>query len=178
MRKKIFILVFAFLFFALSFKSASAIDMAKGYTLPYPSTMPGSIAYKFHLVLIKLQQYWSFGSLTQFQYNLHESDEFLVQAKTLFEYDQHLLAYDALLQSDMYFAKAGQCLSAAKSEGKDISQSSVLFRQAAAKHIEVLTFLEEETPAVFVWSPEKAASSRLPIHDEIQRAIKIRQNNL
>ena len=168
--------LFICLFFISFCTKAFAVDMAKGYTLPYPSTMPGSLNYKLHIFLVKFQQYWSFGSLSQFQYNLHESDEFLVQAKTLFEYDQYLLAYDALLQSDMYFEKAGQSLQSAKNEGKDTSQSSALFKQAAAKHIEVLQYITSITPDVFVWSPEKEAASTLHIHDEIQHVISIRKN--
>lgn len=177
-KKTLTIFLVVILLISISPKNVHAVDMAKGYTLPYPSVMPGNFSYKVHLFLSRVLGYWSFGNFAQFNYNLHQSDEFLVQAKTLFEYDQYLLAYSALLQSDMYFAKTSQDLQNASKEEKDISQSKGLLKLAATKHIEVLEYIEKETPTSFVWRPEKDTSSNLSIHKEINRAIEIRKNIL
>ena len=62
------------------------------YVLPYPSAMPGSFLYKLNLVQEEILRYWYFGDFGQFKYNLGLSDKYLVEAKTLFEYKQYLLA--------------------------------------------------------------------------------------
>src|ERR1700749_87312 len=89
--------------FFLSFTQVASADSP--YVLPYPSFMPGTIFYKIDRVIEIFEKYWYFGDFGQFTYNLKESDKYLVQAKTLFEYQQYLLAMVALQQSDAYFQK-------------------------------------------------------------------------
>ncbi len=146
------------------------------YVLPYPSFMPGTIFYKIDKVFQLADKYWYFGDFGQFTYNLKESDRYLVQAETLFQYKQYLLAVEALRQSDAYFQKTQPNLDKAQKDGKDISDDELLLHQAAQRHIEVLQFLQTITPQVFNWTPEKSASSKLNIYTELQNSIKIRQN--
>src|SRR3989344_5659903 len=84
------------------------------YVLPYPSSMPGNKLYKVHLFLESLEQYWYFGSFGQFKYSLKESDKYLVEAKTLFDYKQYILANKALQKSDIYFSRTFPFLVKAK----------------------------------------------------------------
>ncbi len=170
--KKLF-LCFAFFFFFTNISYA-----ASAYVLPYPSTMPGGISYKFHLVWEEVLKFWYYGDFGQFEYNLKESDKYLVEAKILFEYQQYLLGFAALQKSNDYFTKTLPFLERAKMTGKNITDNRQLLSSAAQKHIEVLEKMEQETPVVFVWNPEKAASSTLSIHQLIDTALKQREKDL
>lgn len=167
------------LLLALSFFTLTQISYAQStYVLPYPSVMPGGINYKLHLVWEKIMQYWYFGDFGQFTYNLNESDKYLVEAKTLFEYQQYLLGYEALQKSNGYFQKTLPYLVIAKEHGKNISENRALLSNASEKHIEVLQKMEQENPKTFHWSPEKSAPSDLQIQSLIERAIAIRKQYL
>lgn len=147
---------------------------ASPYVLPYPSTMPGGINYKLHIVWEKLMQFWYFGDFGQFSYNLKESDKYLVEAKTLFEYNQFLLGYSSLQKSNDYFIKTMPHLENAKLHGKDIKEDRQLLHDAALKHEEVLNKMIIDTPATIDWNPEKAKPTMLPIKKLLQTSLQIR----
>ena len=151
---------------------------ASSYVLSYPESMPGSFFYKIDILQEKLFKYWYFGSFGQFFCNLKESDKYLVQSKTLFEYNQYLLAYDALKKSDQYFINTLPFLLKARNESKEISENREILRQAAQKHIEVLSKLQKEVPQSFTWVPEKAKPTNLNLRDTINKSIKIREKYL
>lgn len=168
----IFILFFFFLF-------CSPQALAKSdYVLPYPSLMPGSKLYLVQEAKDNLMRYWYFGSFGQFAYNLNRSDKFLVEAKTLFEYKQYLLADKALKKSDYFFERTFIYLNKANKENKNISAKKNILNQASLKHIEVLRELENELPENFVWQPEKSSSTKLNIKDDIDSSIRLRSKNL
>ena len=152
--------------------------MAGEYTLPYPSAMPGGFAYKISQVIEKINSYWYFGNLAQFEFHLRISDKYLVQSKTLFEYRQYLLAYNALLMSNEHYEKLQPYLKKAKKEGKDIKNYTIIVGNASHKHIEVLNALKNDTPSEFIWKPENASASHLPIHQELEKAITLRSKNI
>ncbi len=160
------ILVLFLIFTSSAFASSS-------YVLPYPSSMPGSFMYNPRLLLEKALKFWYFGNFGQFTYNLKQSDKYLVEAKTLFEYNQYLLAYKALQKSDSYFLKTLPNLKDAQKEGKNISQNRKLLSSAAQKHIEILQNIN--LPDEFVWQPEKSASSVLQLKSAIETSISIRK---
>src|SRR5260221_10309515 len=162
---RIAVLIFCLLYI-FTFK-ANAISP---YVLSYPSTMPGSVYYKMHLVLEAFMEYWYFGNFGKFEYNLKESDKYLVEAKTLFEYNQFLLGYNALKKSDTYFQKTKPFLMRAQKEGKNISEKNNMLRQAAEKHIETLEKIKTEVPPTILWQPEKALSTNLNLLDSINQA--------
>ena len=170
--KLLAVIIFIFCFNAIPAHASS------NYVLPYPSTMPGTIFYKIHLAEEKLLQFWYFGSFGQFTYNLKQSDKYLVEAKTLFEYNQYLLGFNALKKSDYYFKQTLPFLLKARREGKNISENREILRQAAEKHQEVLLKMEREVPEVFTWSPEKSLPTKLNLKDAINESIKIRENYL
>lgn len=150
-----------------------------GYVLPYPSSMPGSLFYKPRIFLEIVSKYWYFGSIGQFEYNLKESDKYLVEAKTLFEYGQYLHAANiSLKKSDEYFARTFPFIQKAKSEGKDIREKRKLLNEASQKHIEILKKLSNELPDKFEWKPEKAKPTLIPIKEDIMRSITIRSKYL
>ena len=145
------------------------------YVLPYPGFMPGNKIYRLKQIADYVGQYWAFGSLTRYKYELSLADKKLVEAKTLFEYSQYPLALKALLDSDWHFQQASNYLTQAKKEGKDITQKETLFKSAAQKHIEVLKQLEQNLPESFLWQPEKKDSLVLEIRNALEAAIKIRE---
>ena len=82
MKKWFYILICSLLFLIL----ATSFSFAESdYVLPYPSSMPGSKFYQIRLIWDEVKKYWYFGSFGQFEYNLKQSDKYLVEAKTLFE---------------------------------------------------------------------------------------------
>lgn len=148
------------------------------YVLPYPSFMPGSPLYKLNLIKEEILKYWYFGNFGQFTYNLKQSDKYLVEAKTLFEYKQYLLGYQALKNSDRYFQRTFPYLLRAKNEKKNIIQKEAILKEAALKHIEVLDLIKQQVPRQFVWRPEKSFPTVLNLHDEIEKSIKARKQVL
>ncbi|MDO8621161.1 MAG: DUF5667 domain-containing protein [Candidatus Levybacteria bacterium] len=170
--------VFAIAIYLLIIVFPRAIFAQSSYVLPYPSAMPGSIFYKTHLVWEEIMKYWYFGNFGQFAYNLKQSDKYLVEAKTLFEYKQFLLAYTALMKSDSYFAQSPLYLGLAKKENKDIEDKKNILKNAALKHTEVLEFLKNEVPEKFEWTPEKSSPTKLNLEEAISKSIEIRKNNL
>lgn len=147
-----------FLFLVYSFLFIVPVVNAE-YVLPYPSFMPGNKIYKITRVVDKLKEYWYFGNLSQAKYHLALSDKYLVEAKTLFEYKQYLLALDALKRSDDYFSK----------------QKNI---EAAKAHILVLESLLRQLPPTFEWKPEKDDPTQLPISEKLEQSIIIRQSSL
>ena len=174
MKLKTVALVFLF-FLICSFKPVFADST---YVLPYPSFMPGSFLYKPHLLLEEILKFWYFGNFGQFEYNLKESDKYLVEAKTLFEYNQFLEASKSLKKSNYYFQKTLPYLLLAQKEGKNISEKKELLRQASAKHIEVLEKLSKDLPDKFTWTPEKRKPTVIYIKDDLKKAISERSKFL
>lgn len=146
------------------------------YVLPYPSFMPGSKIYSTHSLIENIQKFWYFGNLSQFVYNLKESDKYLVEAKTLLEYKQYLLAQQSLEKSSTYFIAASTALNKAKLEGKNVSEKQALFIAASKKHQEVLSEVKKQIPQEFTWLTEKNESTPLMLWDAIDRAIEVRKS--
>ncbi len=169
---------FAIIIYLLIVVFPPAIFAQSNYVLPYPSSMPGSASYKLHLVWEKMMRYWHFGSFGQFEYNLKQSNKYLVEAKTLFEYKQFLLGYKALIKSDSYFSQAPLYLKLAEREDKNIANKKNILQNAALKHIEVLELLKSEVPEKFEWKPEKSPPTILNLKEAILKSIEIRKNNL
>jgi hypothetical protein len=165
----------SFFIFLFCFIVSSKMVLANSeYVLPYPSTMPGGVLYKIHAVSEYIQRYWYFGSFGKFSFNLKESDKYLVEAKTLFEYKQYLLGSRALSRSNSYFLKIKPSLSQAKNEGKNISEKLKLFNSAIEKHKEVLEQIRKDVPRDVLWSPEKDIPKKIMLHQEIAQAITLR----
>lgn len=160
---------------SLSVSISKVAFATSSYVLPYPGAMPGNVLHKLHTLQEKISPFWYFGSFSKFSYNLKESDHYLVEAKTLFEYNQYLLAVNALDKSNLYFEKAIISLQDAKQEGKNISEKSLVLKNASEKHQEILTSLFETLPKVVEWRPEKEEPTPLPLHQKIKEAIKERE---
>lgn len=148
------------------------------YVLPYPSSMPGSLFYKAHLVFERVSKYWYFGNFGQFDYNLKMADKYLVGAKTLLEYKQYLLGYKSLQKSDFYFSYILPSLIEAEKNNKNIVQKSLVLKEAAGKHIETLEKMELDTPAIFNWQPEKSLPTTLYLKEAIINSILLRKKSL
>ena len=166
-----------FLFLLINLSSVRVFAQSD-YVLPYPSQMPGSKFYKINQAIEKLSYFWYFGNFGKTYYYQRLSDKYLVQAKTLFEYKQYLLAYKSLLKSNQYFEKIYPYLVSAKKEGKDISEKQEIFRQESLKHLEELNKLKNSTPEEFLWTPEKAKPTRLNIRSLIDASENIRKKYL
>lgn len=148
------------------------------YVLPYPSVMPGNIFYKARIVIDEVKKLWYFGNFGKFSYNLKQSDKYLVEAKTLFEYKQYLLGFNALQKSNKYFEKVPLYLRYAHEEKKNVLEKQLLLKEAALKHIEVLQFIKTITPSIIIWKPEKSASTNLKLHEIVNKSVQIRKKAL
>ena len=148
------------------------------YVLPYPSSMPGSIFYKLNLIKEEILKYWYFGDFGQFHFNLKQSDKYLVEAKTLFEYKQYFLAHKALQKSDKYFGKIYPNLLSAKNNGKNISEKEKVLKDAAQKHMEEITKLKSSVPSTFDWTPELESPTTLNLWESMDASIKQRKKIL
>ena len=146
------------------------------YVLPYPGYMPGNKLYRLSCLIDWFKEPFFFGNISAYKYHLGLSDKYLVEAKTLFEYKQYLLASDALLRSDSAFARVPVYLKRAASEGKDMSAFTGLLREAASRHVQVLTGLEAGLPDTFEWTPEKTTATVLPMKDMLRQSIMVRGN--
>jgi len=173
---KLLLSILALVILFLTFQSS--VYAQSNYVLPYPSAMPGSIFYKLNLVKEQILKYWYFGDFGQFHYNLKQSDKYLVEAKTLFEYKQYLLGLQALKRSDKYFSNTLPYIIKAQKEGKNIVQKQNLLKEAGLKHINVINSIKEEIPEIFIWRPENSLSSRLDLKNAVQRSISIRKKYL
>ena len=173
--KSYFLVVLIFLFLV---SAPTQVFAQSSYVLPYPSFMPGSIFYKVNLIKEEISKYWYFGNFGQFKYNLKQSDKYLIEAKTLFEYKQYLLAVNALEKSDFHFSKTKPSLLNAEREGKNISQNLLTLESAKEKHIEILEKISKEVPENFLWQPEKKKPTTLYLRKEIREAIDIKKKNL
>ena len=172
-------LSFCVVFLTLScFLCPPSVFAKSNYVLPYPSSMPGSMLYKISLLKEQILKYWYYGNFGQFSYNLKQSDKYLVEAKTLFEYNQYLLAKKALGKSDYFFQNIEKYLLNAKKEHESIADKAQMLKQAALKHIEVLENIEQNSPKVVNWIPEKDKTTIISIHELIENSKKIRQKYL
>lgn len=175
MKNEKFLSIFFTAIFFLIF-SVNSIFAESSYVLPYPSSMPGNSIYKLHVAWEKVMKYWYFGSFGQFDYNLKLSDKYLVEAKTLFEYKQYLLAYQALQKSNLYFKNTKPYLEKSKRENKNIEQKQNILIQASLKHMEELNYVKSIVPENFLWTPEKSSATNLNLKSAIEESIKIRKN--
>jgi hypothetical protein len=106
---------------------------------------------------------------------LNASDKTLVEAKTLFEYKQYLLAVGSLERSNGYFQKIHGFLALAEQEGKDVTGWRKNASDSAQAHQVVLKNLITQTPEFFDWQPEKDTATALSIHKALKAAIQLRQ---
>ena len=173
MRSYLILLLFFFFFL-----TPSNIFAESPYVLPYPSAMPGSVFYKLNLIQEEILRYWYFGDFGQFKYNLSQSDKYLVEAKTLFDYKQYLLAYQALTKSDNYFKKIKPAILSADRNGKNVADKEKLLEGAAEKHIEELSKLKRNIPQTFEWRPEKEQPQTLNLQKAFENSIRVRQEVL
>lgn len=145
------------------------------YVLPYPSYMPGNKLYRVSRIADTLKQYWYFGSIASFRYHLELADKYLVEAKTLFEYKQYVLAIDALKRSDREIVVLPLWIAKAKSEGKDASGLVEKGQNATLKHQEMLNMLIGILPEEYLWEPEKAQAIPLAIKSHLLEAAALRE---
>jgi len=157
----------------------SLISSARAeYVMPYPSYMPGNTMYRVSRIVDRLKFYWSWGNIAKIKYHLGLSDKYLVEAKTLMEYNQYLLGVDALNRSNKEFSALPGYIQKATQEYGDVSSFRKTISEAAAVHDSVLQKLETEVPAQFTWTPEKSAATPLSLHEDIEQARAIRQEVL
>lgn len=164
------------LFFALLFLFAIKISVSAqtSYVLPYPDEMPGSKFYAISKLQEVFLEYWSFGSFAKAKFHMKYSDKYLVEAKTLYEYNQYLLAQDSLIQSNNHYKHIKEYIVQAKNENKDVSLLTQTLINQTLVHKEFLEKIKVLTPKSFVWNPEKGGKSELGIHNLIDYSIKIR----
>lgn len=137
--------------------------------------MPGHLLYKVRLVQEYFEKFWYFGDFGQLSFNQRMSDRYLVEAKTLFEYKQYLLATKALDKSNDYFRKIPGNLLQAKKNNKIIVDKKERVFNEREKHIEVLEELRDDLPPQFVWQDEYKDAQNLELEELINKSIVIRK---
>lgn len=145
------------------------------YVLPYPSYMPGNTLYRISRITDRLKSYWYWGNIAQIKYHLGLSDKYLVEAKTLFEYKQYLLAADALSRSDKELTNIPGLLQRGAKEGKDMTQLGETVREAMSVHMTVINTLKNQLPKEFIWRPEKASETTIRIDEILTSSYEIRR---
>lgn len=133
------------------------------YVLPYPSFMPGNKLYRVSRFIDEVKRYWYWGNLSSYRYYLGQSDKALVEAKTLFEYNQYFLAIKALERSNAALQHVPDSLKGAE------------FIEAMEEHKKIIGKLLGELPEEFIWRPEREESQTLQIHEELNRSARLRQ---
>lgn len=144
------------------------------YVLPYPSFMPGNKLYRITRMVDRAKKPLYFGSISRFKYHIALADKYLVEAKTLFEYKQYLLALDALARSDSEFVSAVPYIHLGKIEKKDMRAFASQLVEASDMHLKVLGMLKATLPATFEWSPEKSSATTLMIERTLDDSLSHR----
>ncbi len=144
------------------------------YVLPYPSYMPGNLLYLPSVAIGHISSIFYFGDFGKLEYSIKESDHYLVEAKTLFEYNQYLLGIRALKKSDNFFKDIPKAMTAAKNHNKNTNEKEPIIENAARKHIEILTKLRADLPPEFIWTPEKDAPTKINFSELIGDSLNIR----
>ncbi len=145
------------------------------YVLPYPSVMPGNKIYRLSRMVDTFKRYWHWGNLSSYRYFLGQSDKALVEAKTLFEYNQYLLAVGALDRSNTSLKDVPEMLRRAKDEGKNIEKYRQELMEAMDAHRRVLAKIKSDTPEEFTWTPEKSTPQLLYIHKLLGESERLRR---
>lgn len=122
-----------------------------------------------------VKKYWHWGSLASYRYELGQSDKALVEAKTLFEYGQYVLALDALARSDDALQSVPVLLRRATREGKNVERYTREVVNAMDAHNLLLAKIIVNTPEEFVWSPEKRDPQTLYIHTRLTESQRKRR---
>jgi predicted nucleic acid-binding Zn-ribbon protein len=136
--------------------------------------MPGHKLYRVMRLFDDAKRYWYWGSLSSYRYNLGQSDKALVEAKTLFEYRQYLLAVHALERSNRSLQRVPDFLRQAKDKGKNIEKYIQEFGNAMDEHKRLITAIKQDTPEKFTWAPEKNTPQVLSIRQALFESEKIR----
>lgn len=172
------ILLIFLVIFSLNLTIPRFVFAESSYVLPYPSYMPGNFFYQPRIIISKISKYIYFGDFGKFDYNLKEADHYLVEAKTLFDYKQYLLATNALNKSDEYFKNIYPALENARKNGKDISERDLILKEASRKHMETLGDLVEYLPEEVEWVPENSTPVNLNLKKILENSINIRNSVL
>ena len=172
------ILINVFVLFYLSFIIGHLSLVKAEYVLPYPSYMPGNKIYRVSRMMDKLKNYWYWGTIAQIKYHLSLSDKYLVEAKTLFEYKQYLLATGALTRSDAALIDITSLIEKGKSEGKDVSAQKTIVVEAMKTHVSTIEYMKQWLPNEFQWTPEKVAATDLSIGTMLDTSMQIRNTLL
>lgn len=170
MKKFVFFFIFLFLIFFTSQAHA-----ASPYVLPYPGVMPGNKLYLISDLYDNAKSIYIFGDIASFKYNLSQSDKYLVEAKTLFEYNQYPLAAKSLSRSNNYFIKSYENITNARKHNKNIDALLNQHKQASLEHIEIVSSLKAILPESFIWEAEKTIPESIKIHELLEKTSEIRQ---
>jgi hypothetical protein len=149
--------------------------VSASYMLPYPSYMPGNKLYRVSRIIDNVKHFWYWGTIAQLKYHVGLSDKYLVEAKTLFEYKQYLLATDALKRSDQELSDIMLLVDEGNREGKDMSEQKKIVSESMQVHVVTLAEMKNQLPGEFVWTPEKSDPQKLSIGSMLDTSIQIRQ---
>ncbi len=168
MKRLLCLLVFLFILVRVNIVRAE-------YMLPYPSYMPGNKLYSVSKIIDFLRKYWYFGNLAKIKYYMALSDKLLVEAKTLFEYNQYALAMRATMESSDAILQIPKYIEAEKAQKIDIHQFQALFCEELVTHQTTIHALTNNLPLSYTWREEKKDAVELPIREILEEAAAVRR---
>lgn len=150
------------------------IHTVTAYTLPYPSYMPGHTLYTPRILWDQVMEWWHFGSISKTKYHLALSDRYLVEAVTLLEYKQYLLAVSALSHSNTHFISSVLYARDVVDEQKDKGLQATILKEAGKEHTRVLTVQAETFVENITWSAEHEDPVTLELPFLLRQSLIIR----
>jgi len=163
--KKIYLLIFSFLIFLLSFiffsartyaitENLSASVSSKpeskiNYELPYPGLLPDSPLYFLRIIRDRTVSFLISDPLKKAEFNLLQADKRLNAGIFLFNKGKTSLAISTISKAENYFGEAISKMEEAKGQGRDVNGIAGNLRNALGKHQQELNDLVKKASASF-----------------------------
>lgn len=156
--RKIWLLVFSFLIFLLSFNVSLAVTLdtqeenAVNYELPYPGLLPDSPLYFLRVTRDKLIGFLISDPLKKAEFNLLQADKRLNAGIYVFDKRKIPLAISTISKAENYFSEALDRLGDAEMQGRSINEMKEKLKNSLKKHKQELEYLAQKSSANFAAS--------------------------
>lgn len=179
--KKIYLLIFSFSIFLLSFNSLSVKAYAItenlsasvsskpeskiNYELPYPGLLPDSPLYFLRIIRDRTVSFLISDPLKKAEFNLLQSDKRLNAGIYLFNKGKNALAISTISKAENYFEEAISKMEEAKRQGRDVNGITGSLKNASEKHQQELGSLVKKA----------SGDSKTSFENEQKRVIDFEQ---
>lgn len=180
--QKIYLLIFSFLIFLLSFNSLSvkaycatedlSASVSSGfvnYELPYPGLLPDNPLYFLKVTRDKIVEFLISDSLKKTEFNLLQADKRLNAGIYLFNKGKISLAFSTISKAENYFSQALDEKRKAEEQRENISEIEGRMKDALRKHEQELRILAKKSNANYKESFEKELKRVMGFKDRLGR---------